>query len=232
MNNTNFQNIKRQMMYNNRDFSEADKKLIIGPTGADGPTGPMGYQGMPGERGFQGEIGPTGYTGCIGPTGPNGGPIGPTGYTGSTGPQGEVGTFGPTGPKGDIGPAGPVGKGVGCVFKYTADGSWEDISNTNADNIFSINGNLININQSGMYLISITVGVTNLFINNVCLFCTDSNGTIIQTISKTCINGPLMGLLSGYLHGIVVVTDNISFKLDMNNAVNINTDTQITLTRI
>lgn len=223
---TNFQNIKRQMLYKSKD----EKTLIVGATGPEGPTGPMGHQGNPGEQGFQGEIGPTGPEGPIGPIGPEGGPRGETGSTGPTGPQGATGDVGP---KGEIGPAG-VHKSYAMVFTRDND-CWIKHSEIEEDeNIFTVNGDTINIHQSGNYFISTIINITNLLINYVSFSCVDIEDKQINTVCSAGLNGPVMGRLSTQFQGIInVKNDNLSFKIKSSlDNIKINNDSQIVIYKI
>jgi len=221
---TNFQNIKRQLLYKNKD----EKLLIIGSTGPHGPTGPMGYQGLPGEQGFQGEIGPTGPQGLIGPIGPEGGP---QGEIGATGPQGIQGHTGEIGPRGEVGPAG-IYKSYTMVFSRDNE-SWIKHSEIEEDeNVFTINGDIINIHQSGTYFISTFVSITNLLINYVSFSCVDIEDKKINTICSSGINGPIMGKLSTQFQGIIKVNGNLSFKIKSSIDVKLNNDSQIVIYKI
>jgi hypothetical protein len=219
---TNFQNIKRQLLYKNKD----EKMLIIGATGPEGPTGPMGYQGMPGEQGFQGEVGPTGPQGIQGPIGPEGGP---RGDVGPTGPQGLIGEIGPVGPRGEVGPPGTPKT---CAMVFTIDNdSWMKLSQDD-ENVFTTNGELININQAGIYFISASIGVTNLLINYVSFYCVKSDNTPINTVCTSGINGPVMGRLYTQLQGIIKVDGNLSFKIKSSNEIKLNNQSQIVIYKI
>lgn len=223
MNNTNFQNIKRQLLYQNKD----DKRLIIGATGPEGPTGPMGYQGMPGEQGFQGEIGPTGPPGIQGPIGPEGGPRGEVGPTGPPGPIGEVG---PVGPRGEVGPSGTPKT---CTMVFTFDNEcWVKLTEDDDENVFTVNGENININHSGTYFISASLCVTNLLINYVSFSCVSSDDIIINTVCTSGINGPVMGRLSTQLQGIIKINDKLNFKIKSSNEIKLNNQSQIVIYKI
>jgi hypothetical protein len=219
---TNFQNIKRQLLYKNKD----EKMLVAGSTGPEGPTGPMGYQGMPGEQGFQGEIGPTGPAGIQGPTGPEGGPKGDIGPTGPPGPIGEVG---PVGPRGE---AGPSGKPTTCAMVFTFDNeSWIKLDDSE-ENVFTTNGEMININESGTYFISASISVTNLLINYVSFSCVSNDDKTIKTVCTSGINGPVMGRLSTQLQGIIKVDGELSFKIKSSNEIKLNNQSQIVIYKI
>jgi hypothetical protein len=219
---TNFQNVKRQLLYKNKD----EKMIIIGATGPEGPTGPMGYQGMPGEQGFQGEIGPTGPQGIQGPIGPEGGP---RGEIGPTGPQGPIGEVGPVGPRGEVGPSGkPKTCAIALGFNNE---SWEKLSEDD-ENVFTTNGGMININHSGTYFISASICITNLLINYVSFSFVDSNDVIINTVCTSGINGPVMGRLSTQLQGIIKVDDKLSFRIKSTNEIKLNNQSQIVIYKI
>jgi collagen triple helix repeat protein len=94
---------------------------------AKGDTGPTGAQGVDGSTGPAGAQGATGATGDTGPQGPDGS-IGPQGPTGDTGPQGPAGDTGPQGATGDTGP--------GLTFQ----GSWNDTSTYDADDVVQHDG--------------------------------------------------------------------------------------------
>ena len=244
---TNFQNIKRQLMYKNRDKTE-----IIVSDGATGPTGAMGYQGMPGEKGHKGDIGPTGDIGPVGPQGPEGGPTGSTGYTGFTGYTGYTGPQGNDGIQGHTGPQGPIAKANAMTFTTLSEqitspnnnskvylNNWvKDLSILDEENIFDSENDLIKINKSGTYYISITINVSNLLLNYVSFYCSDANDEKINTISTSGINGPLMGFgsISSYLTGIIQVNnDNFVLKIVSDNiygSLKINKDCHITIFRI
>lgn len=219
---TNFQNIKRQLMYKNKD----EKMLISGSTGPEGPTGPMGYQGMPGEQGFQGEIGPTGPAGIQGPIGPEGGPQGEVGPPGPPGPQGEPGPVG----RGEAGPSG--GKPTTCAMVFTFNNeSWIKLED-DAENVFTTNGEMININQTGTYFISASICVTNLLINYISFSCVSNGDKTINTVCTSGINGPVMGRLSTQLQGIIKVDDILSFKIKSSNEIKLNNQSQIIIYKI
>ena len=218
----NFQNIKRQMLYKNKD----EKMIIIGATGPEGPTGPMGYQGMPGEQGFQGELGPTGPQGIQGHIGPEGGPRGEVGPTGPPGPIGEVG---PVGPRGEVGPSGTP-KTCTMVFTFDND-SWIKLTE-DEENVFTTNDKMININHSGTYFISASISVTNLLINYVLFSFVSSDEKPINTVCTSGINGPVMGRLSTQLQGIIKVDGNLSFKLKSSNEIKLNNQSQIVIYKI
>jgi hypothetical protein len=204
--------------------------------------GPMGYQGMPGERGFEGPEGPTGPAGPLGPKGPEGGPPGPTG------------DMGPTGPKGDMGPPGPPGlgdslssKGIGCVFNKGSDenvtsyenkfviSDWmKNILIPDEELCFSVEDNHIKINKSGMYFLVININLKNLLLNNVSFYCTDKNDGLISTISKSIINGPIMGTTYGLLQGLIYSENETYFKVVSNDVSNviITHDSTITVYKI
>jgi hypothetical protein len=221
---TNFQNIKRQLLYKNKD----EKLLIVGATGPEGPTGPMGYQGMPGEQGFQGEIGPTGPQGPQGPIGPEGGPQGEIGPTGPQGPTGEMGPAGPRGERGQV----AVPKSYAMVFIRDND-SWIKHSEIDEEEIiFTTNGNVININQSGTYFISSIINITNLLVNYVSFSCVDINDVKINTVCSAVLNGPVMGRLSTQFQGVIKVVDNLSFKINSSINVKLNNDSQIVIYKI
>jgi hypothetical protein len=220
---TNFQNIKRQLLYKNKD-----EKMLIGATGPEGPTGPMGYQGMPGEQGFNGEIGPTGPQGPQGIQGPIGPEGGPRGDAGPTGPPGPIGEVGPVGPRGEVGPS-----GKSCAMAFAFDNeSWVKLSLDDEDNVFTVNGDLITINETGIYFISASIGITNLLINYVSFSCVNSNDNPINTVCTSGINGPVMGRLSTQLQGIIKVDDILSFKLKSSNGIKLNNQSQIVIYKI
>ena len=239
---TNFQNIQRKLKYNNRNMSETERQMMMGPTGPEGAMGPMGYQGMPGERGFDGPEGPTGPAGPPGPKGPEGGPPGPIGPKGDSGPPG---------PKGDMGPPGPSGnsssKGIGCVFNKGSDENVTSYENTfvisdwmknimipDDELCFSVEDNHIKINKPGLYFVVININLKNLLLNNVSFYCTDKNNGLISTISKSIINGPIMGTTCGILQGLIYSENETYFKVvsnDVGNVVIIH-DSNITVYKI
>ena len=223
---TNYQNIRRQMLYKNKD----EKILIVGSTGPEGPTGPMGHQGNPGEQGFQGEIGPTGPRGEIGPIGPEGGP---RGEIGPTGPPGSTGEIGQVGPQGEVGPAG-VHKSYAMVFTRDENDAWIKHSEIEEDEIvFTTNGDMINIHQSGNYFISTMINITNLFINYVSFSFVDNEDKTINTVCSAGINGPIMGKLSTQSQGVIKVNDNnLSFKIKSSFDIKLNNDSQIVIYKI
>jgi hypothetical protein len=231
---TNFQNIQRKLKYNNRNMF--DNKTMTGPTGPEGPMGPIGYEGAQGERGFDGPMGPTGPPGPQGLRGPEGGP---------TGPQG---------PKGDIGPPGPQGldgslsyKGLGCIFNKGSDQNVLSYENTfivsdwmknimipDEDLCFSLEDNHIKINKPGLYFVIVNINLKNLLLNNVSFYCTDKNNSIISTVSKSIINGPIMGTTCGMLQGLIYSENETYFKVVSNDVSNviITHDSTITVYKI
>jgi hypothetical protein len=227
---TNFQNIKRQLLYKNKN----ENKMIVGPTGSEGPTGPMGYQGMPGEQGFQGEIGPTGPPGPQGIQGPEGGPPGPVGPAGPVGPVGNIGPPGPPGPPGPRGEIGPAGTSKTCAVIFTFNNeSWNKQSDiTEEENIFTTNGELLTINQSGTYFISASISILNLLINYASFTIVDNENNQINTVCTAGINGPIMGRLSTRLQGIIIVNDNLSFKIKSSSQIKLNNESQIIIYKI
>jgi hypothetical protein len=247
---TNFQNIKRQLMYKNRDKSD----IIISDchTGSTGPTGPMGYQGMPGEQGYKGDIGPTGPQGIQGIQGPEGGPTGYTGYTGCTGYTGYTGPKGNDGVQGHTGPQGPTAKANAMTFTTFSEqitsstnnskvylNNWvKDLSILDEENIFDCEDNMIKINKSGTYYVSITINVSNLLLYYVSFYCSDVNDDKLSTISTSGINGPLMGSgsISCYLNGVIQANnDNFVLKIVSDNiygSLKINKNCHITIFRI
>ena len=119
------------------DFYGFDSpRLILLPTGFEGPQGAAGVagaDGSPGVRGMtgmDGAVGPVGATGPAGPEGPQGmrgekgfqGQQGWQGIQGIQGPQGLPGVDGAQGPQGEPGPQGPQGpqgvpgEGAGVVL--------------------------------------------------------------------------------------------------------------------
>jgi hypothetical protein len=226
---TNFQNIKRQLLYKNKNENK-----MIGPTGPEGPTGPMGYEGMPGEEGLQGEIGPTGPPGpqgIQGIQGPEGGPPGPVGPVGPAGPVGPIGPPGPQGLRGEIGPAG-ISKTCAMIFTFNND-SWNKHSDiTDEENIFTANGELLSINQSGTYFISASISILNLLINYASFTIVNNEDKQIDTVCTAGINGPIMGRLSTRLQGIIIVNDNLSFKIKSSSQIKLNNESQIIIYKI
>lgn len=236
---TNFQNIKRQLAYKNKDVSNIDKQLIVGSEGPTGPIGPMGHKGDPGEQGFKGDIGSTGPQGEQGVQGIQGpangpvGPIGPIGPPGQPGPMGTQGNMGPTGPKGDMGPVGKS-KSVGMTFIKTVDGWMKNDKLSDDANIFNTKDDIISINEKGIYVILITISLTNVLVNQISYSVVDENNNNIISVSKGVVNGPLMGKVSCYIHGIInVEEDKLNFKLSSSiNNISLNTDSQITIYKI
>lgn len=240
---TNFQRIQRKLKYMNRDLNDGEKQMIVGPTGPEGPIGPMGYQGMPGERGFDGPEGPTGPQGLQGPpgpAGPAGGPKGDAGPVGPPGPTGPPGPAGPEGPTGLMGPPGPPGvsesngKGIGCVFNKGSDqnvtfydntfviNDWmKNLSIPDENGCFSMEeGGYIKLNKPGLYFVVININLKNLLLNNVSFYCSDKNNSIISTIGKSIISGPIMGVTSGTIHGLLYTDNETSFKVVSNDVNN------------
>lgn len=236
---TNFQNIQRKLKYNNRNMSENTDKQMTGPTGPEGPMGPIGYEGSQGERGFDGPMGPTGSSGPPGPRGPEGGPPGPQG------PKGDVGPQGPPGPAG-LGVS-LSSKGLGCVFNKGSDqnvlsyensfivSDWmKNVMIPDEDLCFSVEDNHIKINKPGLYFVVVNINLKNLLLNNVSFYCSDKNNGIISTISKSIINGPIMGTTCGILQGLIYSDSETYFKVVSNDVSNviITHDSNITVYKI
>jgi len=237
---TNFQNIQRKLKYNNRNMSDnTDKQTMTGPTGPEGPMGPIGYEGASGERGFDGPMGPTGPAGPPGPRGPEGGPPGPCG------PKGDIGPQGPPGPPGSG--VSLSSKGFGCFFNKGSDenvtsyenafviSDWmKNIMIPDEELCFTVEDNHIKINKPGLYFVVVNINLKNLLLNNVSFYCTDKNDGLISTISKSIINGPIMGTTCGILQGLIYSENETYFKVISNDVSNvmITHDTNITVYKI
>lgn len=249
---TNFQNIRRRLLYKNKKDSSSLPVEIIQSNivGVTGPQGPQGLQGIDGLS-IIGPTGPEGIKGAkgdAGPKGPPGGPVGPKGPSGDIGPTGPAGPQGPIGEKGDLGPEGPSSKNSGCIF-YKKDN--QKINNNNAanissldnweklslldDDVFQIIDDFFVIKKNGLYFFNSTITVSNVFSNIATFYCINSNNEAIKSISTAIVDGPLMGTKSTYLHGIIKVdSENFKFKIvsSTQGSFNINKETQITLFKI
>lgn len=238
---------------------------IPGPTGPSGspglagPTGPKGLQGIRGPLGPSG--GPPGPIGEQGPTGPIG-ELGPSGPAGEKGPKGDIGEKGPegiAGLKGDVGEQGPVGpvgpagippQAKGVVFKRsnqqlvenkTGDvisiNGWQKVEGLDTSNTFETDGVNLKLSEPGLYYIMITINITNILTNYVTFKCVDKSDHVYPSLSLGGISGPLMGIKSTMIHGLLCKKEEqpLFFKVVSDNIVGnmtINDDCQITIYKI
>jgi hypothetical protein len=246
-------------------FSSDGKKTVQTLCAITGPAGPIGIQGPTGPTGEVGPIGPVGDPG--GPTGPAGiagpagpvGPIGPIGPEGSVGPAGVQGVAGPTGPagekgeKGDVGPQGVIGltpEGKGAVFKkqnaqsienkvgdVISINGWQKIGDIDVTNSFDTDGVNIRFKEAGLYSVIITITMTNILSNYVTFKCVDKSGNALPTLSVAGTAGPIMGIRSTYIHGILRKSseDDLAVKIISENIVGnttINDDCHISIYKL
>ena len=242
---TNFQNIRRRLIYKSRKDGLLSPSEVTSTETVEGPTGPTGPDGLS-VVGPTGPEGPKGFKGDAGQKGPPGGPIGPKGPHGELGPTGPQGPIGPIGERGNVGPEGPSSKNPSCVLSkkdiqkingiYISSSikNWEKIQSLLDDDLFNVEDDLITIKKSGMYFFNATITVSNIFSNILTFNCTNKNNEPIKSISTAIVDGPLMGTKSTYLHGIINVDSEFSFKVSSSTqgSFNVNKETQITIFRI
>jgi hypothetical protein len=250
---TNFQNIRRRLIYKSKKDNLLSPSTVISTEtvfGSAGPTGPTGPEGLSiiGPIGPTGPEGPKGLKGDAGPKGPPGGPIGPKGPQGELGPTGPQGPIGPAGERGEMGPVGPSSRNPSCIFSkkdvqqinnsnatnVSSIKNWEKIQSLLDDDLFQTADDLITIKKSGTYFFNATITVSNLFSNILTFNCINNNNEPIKSISTAIVDGPLMGTKSTYLHGIINVDGEFSFKVasSTQGSFNVNKETQITIFRI
>ena len=247
---TNFQNIRRRLIYKSKKDGLISTSVVTSSETVEGPIGPIGPTGPEGLSiiGPTGPEGPKGLKGDVGPKGPPGGPLGPKGPPGELGPTGPQGPMGPIGERGNVGPTGPSSKNPSCVFgkkdtqqinngnaaNISSVKNWEKIQSLLDDDLFQVADDLITIKKSGMYFFNATITVSNLFSNMLTFNCTNNNNEPIKSISTAIVDGPLMGTKSTYLHGIINVDGEFSFKVSSSTqgSFNVNKETQITIFRI
>ena len=132
---------------------------LQGPIGAQGAQGAVGNQGNAGAPGTVGFLGSQGFQGAQGELGPQGssGPLGPQGFFGNIGAVGNAGPRGPTGAQGTS--LSLVASSLYLTNDFVhLDDFYQDIRFDNASN-GGISGNLLFIQVTGIYQISLTAFV-------------------------------------------------------------------------